>query len=69
MTYWTMRRRERSCVAARSPELETLIKAALAQLQQLRPEQAGISYAASKRSPADALERGQQYRLGNGHSQ
>jgi hypothetical protein len=69
MTYWTMRRRERRCVAARSPKFETLINAPLAQLHQLQPEQAGLSYAGSKRSPADALERGQQYRLENGHIQ
>lgn len=69
MTYWTMRRRERSCVSARPPEFETLINAAPARLQQLQPEQTDLTYVASKRSPADALERRQQYRLENDHVQ
>lgn len=64
MTFWRMRRRERTRVAARSPEFEALINAALAQLQHLKPEPAGFSHDGSKRSldatllAAAARERG-----------
>lgn len=69
MTYWTRRRRERSRVAAWSSGFDTMINPASAQLQQLQSERVGLSHAGSKRSPADALERGQQSRVEKGYAQ